>query len=103
MSASPVFDWTCTQLESATPLNSLEARGTIRIALKSAGLDAAVVSAEEMKILLNRVLPDELEARAVEDATGLGAKLVDRLGEQSFESASHESAEAIFARLGSRS
>jgi len=101
MITSPVFDWTCTELEGATTLNALEARGTIRIALKSAGLDAAAVSAEEMSVLLNRVLPQELEAWAVEDAAHLCARLVDRLGRQRFEVALRDSAEAIFARLGS--
>ncbi len=57
MSATALFDWVCSELESATPLNALESRGTIRIALKSAGFEAGEVSAQEMKILLNRVLP----------------------------------------------
>ncbi len=102
MSAESVFDWTCAQVEEATELNALETRGTLRIALKNAGLEAASVSADEMKILLNRVIPRELEVRAVENAASLCASLADRLDRQSFESASRESAEAVFARLGSR-
>jgi len=102
MSAKSVFDWVCAELEAETELNSLESRGTIRIALKNAGLEAASVSADEMKILLHRVLPAELQARAVENAASLCTSLAERLGKESFESAPRESAEAVFARLGSR-
>ena len=103
MSVAPVFDWACAELEDATSLNALESRGTVRIALKNAGLEARAVLAKEMKIVLNRVLPVELEARGVENAAELCAELVVRLARQDFESESRESADTIFARLGSRS
>ncbi len=103
MSTTPVFDWASSALEDVTQLNALETRGTIRIALKRAGLEAASVTVGEMAILLNRILPPELEARAIENAAELCKTIADRLSHQSFEGASRESAETIFARLGSRS
>jgi hypothetical protein len=41
MADSPCFDRVCAALESETSLDRIEARGTVRLALKGAGLDAA--------------------------------------------------------------
>ena len=68
MADSPVFDRTCEELEQRTHLERLEVRGTVRIALKAAGLDAQSVDAEQMSVVLRRVLPDEFETRGVDDA-----------------------------------
>ena len=44
MANSTAFEWLCEQLETHTSLDRLEARGTVRLTLKEAGLEASRVS-----------------------------------------------------------
>lgn len=73
---SPVFGATCDELERRTDLARLESRGTVRIAIKSAGLDAGSVDAEKMAVVLRRVLPAELESRGVANAADICEQIV---------------------------
>ena len=41
----------CEQLESSSTLDRLEARGTVRLALKQAGLEAGQVTASQLVVL----------------------------------------------------
>ena len=98
---SSVFDRTCEELERATSFDSLSARGTIRLALKSAGLDARTVSSEQMTVVLKRVLPSELGARGVADPDKVCATVASRIsGLAPSPAASGSSVEEIFRRLG---
>ena len=47
MAGSSAFEWLCTALEESTTLERLEARGTVRIALKEAGLEPRTVAFEQ--------------------------------------------------------
>jgi len=96
--ASP-FDFVCTQIEKATALDKLQARGTVRLALKAAGLDAASVSAAQLRVVLDKLMPAELRSRGCEDADSVCARISGLLAGASF-SGSGDSPEAIFARLG---
>ena len=49
MPDSAAFEWTCNELEERCSLDRLEARGTVRLALKQAGLEARSVTPEQMK------------------------------------------------------
>ncbi len=99
MADSPAFDFVCTKLETLTDLDRLAARGTVRLALKQAGLEARTVTSEQMRVVLERVLPPELATRGIEDggptcteiAAGLGS--LDASGEP-------ETPDAVFKRLG---
>lgn len=99
MADSQTFDFVCAELERRTSLNRLEVRGTVRIALKNAGLDGTA-TAPQMKVVLERVLPAELKTRGVADpeshckAVAAGLSAAARPAE-----ASSETPEAIFARL----
>ena len=96
---SPAFDWTCQELERETDLDRLEARGTVRIALKSAGLEAGSVLPDQMKVVIERVLPGELIARGVNSADGLCARMATRV--MAIESGGvAESPDEVFRRLG---
>lgn len=75
MATSTAFDFATEQLESLTDLSGLEARGTVRLALKAAGLDAGSVTAEQMGVVVSRVLPVELTARNVTDADSVCTKI----------------------------
>ena len=102
MSVASVFDWTCEALEVGSSLTRIEARGTIRIALKTAGLTADGVDAEQMFVVVNKILPAELGQRAVSDAEDLCHEIARRLQEQSFEARRGDTAETVFSRLGGR-
>ena len=45
MADARAFDWVCEEVEKKSSLSRLEARGTVRLALKKAGLDAATDAA----------------------------------------------------------
>ena len=74
-----VFDHVAEALESATALDRLEARGTLRLALKEAGFDARSPQPEQMKVVVEKVLPNELATRGIEDAAGICRQLIASL------------------------
>ena len=59
-------------------MNRLEARGTVRLALRQAGLDVTAVTGEQMSVVLAKVMPAELAARGVDDVGGICAALAQR-------------------------
>jgi hypothetical protein len=98
-----LFELVSADLEARTGMSRLEARGTLRIALKTAGLDATELNATQMGVVLERVMPGELRARGVDDADAhcnALAAAVKGLGES--HEATRESPEEIFRRLGGR-
>lgn len=66
-----VFDLVAEALETRTDLNRLQARGTLRLSLKEAGLDPAQVNSHQMAIVITQLLPGELRSRGVEDVDAL--------------------------------
>ena len=101
MARANAFEWLCACLESVTDFDRLEARGTVRIALKRAGLDVKTLSAEQVKVVLEKLMPEELETRGIADAESICARLVGRRDEiPALDGATAESTpEAVFARL----
>ena len=102
MADSKTFEWVCRELEEATDFSQIEARGTVRIALKKSGLTAATASSVQMQVMVKRVLPDELRRRGYAEGQTVCDGLALRLKDQNFEeSGDAESPEDVFARLGS--
>jgi hypothetical protein len=99
MADGKAFDHVCAELEGATSLDRLAARGTVRLALKGAGLDPASTTATQMRVVLQRVLPGELARRGVSDAEDVCKAIVESLGSMQ-DGVGGESPEAVFARLG---
>lgn len=99
MSDLTAFERACDGLERLTDLSRLEARGTLRIALKQAGLNPASVKAAELGVVAHRVLPDELAARGIADAESICKRLRSELAEIQ-DSVGADTPDAIFARLG---
>ena len=66
--ATDLFDIASERLEHHTEFNRLEARGTLRIALKEAGLKAPELTLPQLEAVFEKVMPGELERRRVEDA-----------------------------------
>ena len=99
MADGKVFDRVCAELESSTALDRLAARGTVRIALKEAGLDPATTTPAQMRVVVQRVLPRELETRGVSDAEAICKAIFESLGAIQ-DAVVGESPEAVFERLG---
>jgi hypothetical protein len=99
VAGSRAFEWVCEEVERATLLDRLEARGTVRIALRNAGLEAASVRPDQMGVVLERVLPGELSLRQVEDAAVLCQRLAKAVVGIDAEG-SDDSPEEVFRRLG---
>lgn len=76
---SPAFEWTCQAIEGATELPRLAVRGTVRMALKKAGLDPGVVTQQQMQLVLEHVMPKELQLRGVAKAEEVCKSLITEL------------------------
>jgi len=101
MAESKVFELVCEELEGATSLSALEARGTVRISLKQAGLDANNVTIAEMVVMLERVLAEELGLLGVADSVGVVSAIASALKTADLgDQARSDSPEAVFSRLG---
>lgn len=101
MADSPVFDFLADAIERETSLDRLEARGTVRLALKQAGLGSRTVTGEQMKVVVRSVLPAELVSRGVADQAALCARLGEAIDHAGFDDGDDESSpDAVFARLG---
>lgn len=102
MSESPVFAFVTEELERRTHLKRIEARGTIRLALKEAGLEPRAVTTQQMNVVIERLLPDALRRRKVSDPDEVCADILHGL--RAFASRSNlkaeESAYDVFRRLG---
>ena len=69
--SSKLFDLAAEHLEQQTSLDRLEARGTLRLALKQAGLEPNGLTLEQLGVVFERVLPRELQTRGVDGAAAL--------------------------------
>lgn len=101
MADNAVFGFVCEQLETRSGLDRLAARGTVRIALKQAGLDAANVTPHQMSVVIAKVLPGELTTRGIANAQSVCDALAQRTAQLAGSDAS-ETPEAIFRRLAER-
>jgi len=61
-----LFDFAAEKLERHTRLSQLEARGTLRIAVKAAGLDPKSLNVQELRVVFEKLMPGELEQRGVQ-------------------------------------
>jgi hypothetical protein len=99
MADSKAFEWLCENLEQTTHLDRLEARGTVRLAMKGAGLEPKQVGRDQLQVVLEKLMPSELEGRGVEGSDAVCQALITRLGEIGEDESTHDSPEAIFARM----
>jgi hypothetical protein len=99
MADSPVFERVCEVIEQSTDLDRLESRGTVRLSLKQAGLEARNVTASQMSVILEKVLPTELATHGVTDIEDLLDRAGSALSGLDLET-DHSSPEAVFERLG---
>lgn len=101
--AETLFEFVAARLEERSELDRLEARGTIRIALKDAGLDPRSVTVEQMSVMLVRAMPKELSARGIQGADEICQGLATAVKAfQGGPKATGETPEDVFRRLGTR-
>ena len=99
MADSAAFEFACNHLEARTSLDRLAARGTVRIALKQAGLEARSITAEQMAVVAQKILPTELGSRGIEGVEELCQAIVAGLRGVANGPVS-ETPDAVFKRLG---
>ncbi len=96
-----LFDFAAERLEHHTGLDRLAARGTLRIALKSAGLTVKSVTARDLCVVFEKVMPEELDSRGVGDVQDVCAAVLTDLGSAggATANAGATSPDEIFRRL----
>ena len=99
--AADLFDFAAERLEHHTGFSQLEARGTLRIALKVAGLDPNAFTARQLCVVFEKVMPGELDSRGVSDVQDVCAAVLADLESagDAAEDASATSPDEIFRRL----
>ena len=99
--AADLFDFAAERLEHHTGFSRIEARGTLRIALKVAGLDAGSIAAGQLCVVFEKVMPDELKQRGVKDAASICSAMIDDLANAPAptDEAAATDPDAIFHRL----
>ena len=101
--ARTAFEFVAARLEQRTEFDSVEARGTVRLALKEAGLDARTVTASQIAVVVERLLPYELRSRGVAEGERIArAILADLKGFRAADPEAPESPEDVFRRLAGR-
>jgi hypothetical protein len=98
MAESAAFEAVCASLEQNSSLDRLEARGTMRLALKQAGLDPKAVTGRQLAAVLEKLLPAELASRGIASPEALCTRIGAALASVDA-SARTDTPEAIFARL----
>jgi hypothetical protein len=101
MAESRIFDWVCASLEDATQFSAIEARGTVRIALRKSGLDVSSVTPAQMQVVVKRVLPEELRRRGIQDGQPRCDAIATALHSENFapDDDAPDSPETVFARI----
>ena len=100
--ATDLFDIAAEKLEGSTDMDRLAARGTLRIALKEAGLDAHKLTIPQLRAVFEKLMPKELDARGVADAAAICKTAVDAIERVASETelGTSNSPDEIFNRLG---
>jgi hypothetical protein len=100
--ADTSFDTAAESLERHTSFNRLEARGTLRIALKAAGLEPGSVTIQQLKVVFEKLMPGELETRDVSDAEAVCRTVAQEIALTSAASGTDAPADLdeVFGRLG---
>ena len=100
--ATALFDIAAERLGESSDLDRLAARGTLRLALKGAGLDANRLTIPQLRTVFEKIMPNELEARGVAEAAESCKTAMDAIERAASEAelAASSSPDEIFKRLG---
>ena len=97
---SDAFTIVADRLCSLSELDRLEARGTIRLAFKQAGVDAGCFGMGELEAVFSRIMPRELEARGCSDSQAVCKAVMSSL-DGALPATGARSSDEIMRRLGS--
>ncbi|HVP30382.1 MAG TPA: TilS substrate-binding domain-containing protein [Myxococcota bacterium] len=100
MADSAAFLCAFSALEKLASLSSAEARFTLRLALQQAGFEAPSVSAREMAVVVERVLPGELRSKKVAQPEQVCRGVSDALAQLRDDAPATALPDAVFGRLG---
>jgi hypothetical protein len=98
-----LFDIAADALEQHSLLDRLEARGTLRIALKASGIDAKSLTTAQLGVIFDKLLPHELSERGVEDVAKVCAAVMVTVKDSAPEIETADGSEDafdVFSRLG---
>jgi hypothetical protein len=100
--ATDLFDIAAEKLEGSTEMDRLAARGTLRIAIKEAGLDPHKLTIPQLRAVFEKLMPKELDARGVGDAAAKCEATMDEIANSAdaIDIASSASPDDVFKRLG---
>lgn len=76
--ASVLFDGVAAALEAHTTFNRLQARGTLRLALKQGGLVPDAATAVEIEVVIRKLVPGELRNRGILDVEPFCEAMIER-------------------------
>ena len=82
--------------------SSAPARGTLRIALKEAGLKAQTLTVPQLEAVFEKLMPGELERRRVDDAVAICNIVVGEVARIAGpgDASTSSSVDDVFRRLG---
>lgn len=97
-----LFDLAADGIEHHTTLDRLEARGTLRLALKQAGVEVRALTLEQLRVVFERIMVSELESRGVRAAGEACARALDDVVAASPAESTRSGVEPdeVFRRLG---
>ncbi len=101
--AIDLFDHAAAQLERHTDLDRLEARGTLRLAIKLAGLEAKRLTLHQLEAVFEKVMPEQLAVRGIDStATTCSTVMAEIARTAETIEAGGDNSDEIFQRLGGR-
>ena len=100
--ATDLFDVAAENLERATDMDRLAARGTLRIAVKEAGLDPHTLTVPQLRAIFEKLMPRQLEAQGVSNAAAASQAMMSEIAgsAEEIDIASSASPDDVFKRLG---
>ena len=100
--ATTLFDIAAEKLEESSGMDRLETRGTLRLAVKEAGLSIQNLTIPELQAVFEKLMPKELEARGVADAAATCKAVMKNTASaaSTADLAASNSPDEIFKRLG---
>ena len=96
--STKLFDQAAEELARQTDWTLLTARGTLRIAMKAGGVEPEGVGSRELRAVVERLMPRELELRGIGEPELVCAALIERVGDVVSDRSSSDSDE-VFRRL----
>ena len=100
MASSPAFETVRIELERSAGMDAWAARGAVQLSLMDAGIEASHVTAAQMRVVVDRLLPKQLQSQKVAEIRALCERIHDALA-LLVDEPKRDSADRVFQRLAS--